>query len=122
MTRKKDTQHGVPGEGKGRRDEVGRSGIWPASGPLPPGSSVPIVGQDELTHGPHMPGNGEMAAGASEFETDPVCGSRINAAKAERRDFNGHTYYFDSLDCRRRFEQAPERFAMMPDRRRVGGV
>ncbi len=26
---------GMPGDGKGRRDEVGKSGVYPASGPLP---------------------------------------------------------------------------------------
>jgi hypothetical protein len=42
---------GVPGEGQGRRDEVGRSGVYPASGPLPPSEadiqSMPSWGQGE---------------------------------------------------------------------------
>ena len=116
-----NAQHGVPGEGKGRRDEVGRTGIWPASGPLPPGRDVPIVGQDELTHGSHERAATEIPGGASAFETDPVCGSRINRTSAEHRDFNGHAYYFDSLECLRRFDEAPGRFATMPDRRRAEG-
>jgi YHS domain-containing protein len=117
MTDERDTDRGVPGEGKGRRDEVGRSGIWPASGPLPPGSDVPIVGQDELAHGPRPLHSEEMPAGASAFETDPVCGARINTAAAERGDYNGHAYYFDSIDCRLRFEETPDRYATIPDRR-----
>ena len=40
---------GVPGEGKGRRDEVGPTGIYPASGPHPPGDA-PIRGQGALAH------------------------------------------------------------------------
>lgn len=30
---------GLPGGGKGRRDEVGHTGVYPASGPLPPGDA-----------------------------------------------------------------------------------
>jgi hypothetical protein len=30
-------ESGEPGGGKGRRDEVGKSGVYPASGPLPDG-------------------------------------------------------------------------------------
>jgi len=118
MTDKHDGTRGVPGEGKGRRDEVGRTGIWPVSGPLPPASDVPIVGQDELTHGARQSVSSAMPAGASAFETDPVCGARINRAAAECGEHNGHAYYFDSIDCRRRFEEAPDRYATIPDLRR----
>ena len=43
--------------GRGRRDEVGRSGIHPASGPLPPGD-VPVRGQEELGHPESRPQQG----------------------------------------------------------------
>lgn len=32
-------ESGIPGGGQGRRDIVGRSGVYPASGPLPPGDA-----------------------------------------------------------------------------------
>lgn len=117
MTDEHDATRGVPGEGKGRRDETGQSGIWPVSGPLPPGSDVPIVGQEELAHGPLPVEPDRVPVGASAFETDPVCGSRVNISGAERREHNGHAYYFDSIDCRRRFEATPERYTTIPDRR-----
>ncbi len=100
MTDAHDAARGVPGEGKGRRDEVGRGGIWPVSGPRPPGADVPIVGQEELAHGPRGFDSAEMPTGASQFETDPVCGSRVNTATAERGEHKGHAYYFDSVACR----------------------
>ena len=118
MTDAQDAPRGVPGEGKGRRDEVGHTGIWPVSGPLPPASDIPIVGQDELAHGPGASDPSETAPGAGAFETDPVCGARINTAAAERGEHRGHAYYFDSVDCRLRFEEAPERYATMPDTQR----
>ncbi len=58
---------GVPGEGKGRRDEVGRSGIYPASGPAPSGDA-PILTPGELVHhgGPEDKGAQQPPPGASE--------------------------------------------------------
>ena len=108
---------GVPGEGKGRRDEVGRSGIWPASGPVPPNGELPLVGQGELSGEPLRLAGADTRVGASPFETDPVCGGRVNVAECERSEFGGHAYYFDSLDCRQRFEATPDRFVTLPDRR-----
>lgn len=32
-------ESGLPGGGQGRRDEVGRTGVYPASGPLPEGDA-----------------------------------------------------------------------------------
>ena len=118
MRRKKDGQWGVPGEGKGRRDEVGPTGIWPVSGPLPPEGKTPIVGQGELADGPRHPRVDAVPVGPAPFETDPVCGSRISTTQGERSDFNGHAYYFDSVECRLLFEEAPNRFATVPDLRR----
>lgn len=44
-------ESGEPGGGQGRRDEVGRSGVYPMSGPLPPGNAPirtqPAWGQGE---------------------------------------------------------------------------
>lgn len=39
---KKQRESGVPGGGAGRKDDVGRSGVYPMSGPHPPGDA-PIV-------------------------------------------------------------------------------
>jgi hypothetical protein len=38
-------ESGLPGGGQGRIDEVGRSGVYPASGPLPPSPDAPVRGQ-----------------------------------------------------------------------------
>lgn len=43
-------ESGRPSNGKGRRDETGRSGVYPASGPLPPGNP-PIRTQAEWGQG-----------------------------------------------------------------------
>ncbi|MBI2203591.1 MAG: hypothetical protein HYU41_07060 [Candidatus Rokubacteria bacterium] len=42
-------ESGRPGGGKGRRDEVGRTGVYPASGPLPPGDA-PVQEQGTFGH------------------------------------------------------------------------
>jgi len=42
MDEKRDDERresGIPGGGAGRKDEVGRSGVYPASGPYPPGDA-----------------------------------------------------------------------------------
>jgi uncharacterized membrane protein YraQ (UPF0718 family)/YHS domain-containing protein len=40
--------------------------------------------------------------------TDPVCGMKVDRAKADRIDFAGHTYYFCSQHCAHAFETNPE--------------
>jgi uncharacterized membrane protein YraQ (UPF0718 family)/YHS domain-containing protein len=42
--------------------------------------------------------------------TDPVCGMRVDRAKAIRKDFAGQTYYFCSDHCLHAFEVNAERF------------
>lgn len=37
-TEESERESGVPGGGKGRKDDVGRSGVYPMSGPHPPGN------------------------------------------------------------------------------------
>ncbi len=103
--------------GNGRRDEVGRSGIWPASGPLPPGKDVPIVDQGELGRGARGAA-GHEDRGTSEtmiFRTDPVCGVNVNPEHAEHAEYRNATYFFDSTECKEKFERAPERFAGTPE-------
>ena len=102
-------------EASARRDDVGRTGIWPASGPLPPGE-VPIVEQGDLG----TPAADRRAAETAtpEFATDPVCGGWVNVRDANFCDYNGHVYYFHSVECRIEFDATPERFTTALDRRR----
>jgi YHS domain-containing protein len=98
-----------------RRDDVGRTGIWPVSGPLPPGEA-PIVDQGDLGH-PLVDRRAPETVAAA-FITDPVCGTSVEIRLAERCDYNGQAYYFHSIECRRQFDAAPERFTTALDRRR----
>jgi YHS domain-containing protein len=118
MTRmRRDEQRrdsGEPGGGQGRKDEVGRTGIWPASGPLPPGSDVTVVGQAELGQGVRGAAGYDDSGGSAliVFRTDPVCGAGVNPKyAAATTEYKDTTYYFDSADCQRQFEQAPDRYA-----------
>jgi YHS domain-containing protein len=43
---------------------------------------------------------------------DPVCGMKIDPAKAKgKAEHQGKTYYFCSDDCKARFEKEPAKFA-----------
>jgi uncharacterized protein len=42
--------------------------------------------------------------------TDPVCGMRVERAKAPRVSFGGRDYWFCSAHCRSSFESDPERY------------
>ncbi len=42
--------------------------------------------------------------------TDPVCGMRVDRAKAARKDFAGETYFFCSEHCLHAFEVQPEQY------------
>jgi YHS domain-containing protein/predicted small metal-binding protein len=109
------TETGWPGGGRGRREEVGRTGIWPASGPLPPGEAR-LVGQEELGQGTRGAA-GYQESGGSELivtRTDPVCGAEVNPEHGEATDYDGATYYFDSPACKREFEQSPQRYTQRP--------
>jgi uncharacterized membrane protein YraQ (UPF0718 family) len=46
--------------------------------------------------------------------TDPVCGMKVDRAKALRSDALGGAHYFCSDDCRDRFEADPQRYAKAP--------
>jgi len=44
--------------------------------------------------------------------SDPVCGMKINPATAAGQSkYDGKTYYFCSMGCKRKFEQNPEQYA-----------
>jgi Cu+-exporting ATPase len=42
---------------------------------------------------------------------DPVCGMEVTHETAQARsEYNGQTYYFDSLDCKEKFDRNPEQY------------
>ena len=45
---------------------------------------------------------------------DPVCGTPVSVRKAEEAGrtsvYQGKTYYFDSDDCKKRFEKEPQKY------------
>lgn len=48
---------------------------------------------------------------------DPVCGMIEPDSASGEATYQGQTYYFCSAQCRRQFEQIPERFARHDDSR-----
>jgi YHS domain-containing protein len=47
----------------------------------------------------------------AETYIDPVCGMEITSANVGATlDYNGHTYFFCSLDCKETFIANPEEF------------
>jgi Cu+-exporting ATPase len=44
--------------------------------------------------------------------TDPVCGMKVDRAKAIRKDLAGDSYYFCSEHCLHTFELDPDRYAL----------
>jgi YHS domain-containing protein len=43
---------------------------------------------------------------------DPVCKMTIDESKAAgKSDFKGKTYYFCALACKKKFDEAPEKYA-----------
>ncbi len=102
---------GQPGGGAGRREEPGRTGVWPASGPWPPGDAT-LVGQAEFGQGARGAAGAEES-GSSEIvieQRDPVCGVLVRPEDARSVEHGGQRYYFDSEDCLRRFLESPERY------------
>ncbi len=53
--------------------------------------------------------------------TDPVCGMRVDRAKATTRQFADRTYCLCSAHCAERFEADPARYAGAHERARPGG-
>jgi YHS domain-containing protein len=42
---------------------------------------------------------------------DPVCGVEVAYETAQARSqYNGETYYFDSLECKEEFDKNPEKY------------
>lgn len=43
---------------------------------------------------------------------DPICGMQVDPKQAAgSSEYQGKTYYFCSLACKRKFDQSPERYA-----------
>ena len=50
----------------------------------------------------------------NEMEKDPVCGMEVNPKSAAgKSDYQGKTYYFCSLGCKKEFDQSPEKYLKM---------
>jgi YHS domain-containing protein len=48
--------------------------------------------------------------------TDPVCGMKIDTKTATgKSEYNGQTYYFCSLGCKKSFDKEPEKYAKAAD-------
>lgn len=43
-------------------------------------------------------------------ETDPVCGMKVDPAKAAHEEHGGKTYYFCSAGCAAKFHGTPEEY------------
>ncbi len=44
--------------------------------------------------------------------TDPVCGEQVDTTQAPAQtQYQGQTYYFCSVECKRKFDEHPERYA-----------
>lgn len=49
------------------------------------------------------------------MEKDPVCGMLVDPRQAAgQRQHQGKTYFFCSLDCLKKFDQAPQRYVAPP--------
>ena len=49
---------------------------------------------------------------------DPVCGMEVTYETAKARsEYNGQTYYFDSLDCKEQFDRDPEKYITQEEHR-----
>ncbi len=67
--------------------------------------------QWDVASSPSVP---SLADGLEFF--DPVCGMSLTAARvSDRFGYRGQTHYFCSAQCRRKFEQEPERYLAQPD-------
>jgi uncharacterized membrane protein YraQ (UPF0718 family) len=55
-----------------------------------------------------------MAMTMRRGSTDPVCGMKVDRAKAVRKDIAGETFYFCSEHCLHAFEADPDRLAQQP--------
>jgi hypothetical protein len=88
-------ESGMPGGGQGRVDEVGRSGVYPASGPMPTSSDAPVRGQASW-------GQGER--GAEGYE-DSGTSEIVSEQEAERLREEYHISRTSSADSTSREDE-----------------
>ena len=66
---------------------------------------------------PNQPNRGmrarfERLKGEAIMERDVVCGMQVDPAKAAgKSEYNGKTYYFCSLGCKKKFDANPSQYA-----------
>jgi Cu+-exporting ATPase len=54
----------------------------------------------------------------AENATDPVCGMEVDPATAAgTSEYQGTTYYFCSVGCKRQFDRDPQRYVEQPQQR-----
>jgi hypothetical protein len=58
-----ERESGRPGGGRGRTDKVGRTGVYPASGPLPPGEAE-VRTPESFVHGQRNAEGREVEGGS----------------------------------------------------------
>jgi YHS domain-containing protein len=63
-----------------------------------------------MGHGHHHAGSTQGAPAVSDPVTDPVCGMKLQSATAKTSAYQGQVYYFCSLNCREKFEAAPQTY------------
>ncbi len=63
---------GMPGDGKGRRDEVGKSGVYPASGPLPDDPNATYQGEASWGQGERGSAGYEDSGTSEIHPVDPL--------------------------------------------------
>ncbi len=61
-------ESGNPGGGAGRRDETGRSGVYPLSGPERPAGNAPLVNEEEWGQGERGSAGYEDSGRSEPFE------------------------------------------------------
>jgi YHS domain-containing protein len=51
---------------------------------------------------------------------DPVCGMEVTYETAQARsEYNGQTYYFDSLECKETFDKDPQKYVAQSEEHRA---
>jgi Cu+-exporting ATPase len=56
-------------------------------------------------------GGQDYSDGTATFTKDPVCGMKLDEAKARHRTgYAGEMFYFCSVDCQKKFEEDPGLF------------
>ena len=83
-----------------------------------PGEEARRTAGETAAESPEAAGEAGQPAGAEadlEVATDPVCGMEVEVARASHSaEHDGRRYWFCCAGCRRKFEEAPERWIEAP--------